>query len=408
MSMQDPSDLSRRELLKAGAALGTAAIGGAVAVAGTGLGCNSTPTSEKPQGAVADTPGAEEPSAQDPDAQSPDDGVLSVKPLGFPWVTSDPFLFCAYHSDAYPAGNEVLGPAASLEGRNIGRDFAGKNGWRMYHGDKVPGFPQHPHRGFETVSIVRRGLVDHSDSLGATARYGEGDVQWMTAGGGIQHAEMFPLLDRDGHNPLEMFQVWLNLPARDKLVAPHFKMMWSKTIPHHVATDAAGNKTVVTVIAGKLANTVAPAPAPKSWAARPESDVAIWTIAMDAGANFTLPAAQPGSSRTAYFFRGSSVTVARRALHQHVGVSLRANAAVTLTAGPDPVELLMLQGKPIGERIARHGPFVMNTEAEIRQAYEDYRSTRFGGWPWPGSDPVHERTEGRFAKHADGRIEKAT
>jgi redox-sensitive bicupin YhaK (pirin superfamily) len=86
-----------------------------------------------------------------------------------------------HHEDAYPAGNEKLGPDTSLEGRQLGRDFARKDGWSMYHGRVVPGFPQHPHRGFETVSVVRQGLLDHSDSLGAAARYGRGDVQWLTA-----------------------------------------------------------------------------------------------------------------------------------------------------------------------------------------------------------------------------------
>ena len=133
--------------------------------------------------------------------------VLRVEPLGFPWETSDPFLFCVHHDDAYPAGNEVLGPAASLDGRQMGEDFAGKDGWRMYHGRHVPGFPQHPHRGFETVTVVRRGLLDHSDSLGAAARYGRGDVQWLTTGGrGILHSEMFPLLERAQPNPLELFR----------------------------------------------------------------------------------------------------------------------------------------------------------------------------------------------------------
>src|SRR5947209_6189032 len=96
--------------------------------------------------------------------------ILRVTPLEFPWETPDPFLFCVHHDDAYPAGNERLGPAASLDGRYLGQDFEGKDGWRMYHGLVVPGFPQHPHRGFETVTVVRRGLIDHSDSAGAPRR----------------------------------------------------------------------------------------------------------------------------------------------------------------------------------------------------------------------------------------------
>ena len=103
-----------------------------------------------------------------------DDGiVLEMVPLtGAPWPTVDPFLFCVHHDDAYPAGNGTFGPDASLAGHEMGADFAGVDGWRMYHGAEVPGFPQHPHRGFETVTILRKGTIDHFDSLGATARYG--------------------------------------------------------------------------------------------------------------------------------------------------------------------------------------------------------------------------------------------
>ena len=164
--------------------------------------------------------------------------VLQTLPLGFPWTTIDPFLFCVHHKDAYPAGETTMGPpAAALRGRNIGQDFQGKDGWRMYHGDVVPGFPQHPHRGFETVTIVRRGLVDHSDSLGATARFGAGDTQWLTAGGGIVHSEMFPLVETDKPNPLELFQIWLNLPSADKLVEPHYAMLWSRYTPRLAFVD---------------------------------------------------------------------------------------------------------------------------------------------------------------------------
>jgi hypothetical protein len=151
-----------------------------------------------------------------------------------------------------------MGPAASLAGRDLGQDFAGKDGWRMYHGKVVPGFPQHPRRGFETVTIVRHGVIDHSDSLGAAARFGSGDVQWLTAGGGIVHAEMFPLRDRCGPNRLELFQIWLNLPAEDKLATPHFAMLWNRDIPRCVFTAGAGRNTEVAIVAGQLEGKRAP------------------------------------------------------------------------------------------------------------------------------------------------------
>src|ERR1700709_2640409 len=99
--------------------------------------------------------------------------------LGFVWPTVDPFLFCVHHNDAYPAGSEALAPAVALDGRQLGSDFAGVDGWRMYHGLTVPGFPQHPHRGFETVTIVRKGLIDHSDSLAPAARFRRGGRHWI-------------------------------------------------------------------------------------------------------------------------------------------------------------------------------------------------------------------------------------
>lgn len=334
--------------------------------------------------------------------------VLGVEPLGFPWRTLDPFLFCVHHDDAYPAGNANMGPAASLAGREMGSDFAGIDGWRMYHGEVVPGFPQHPHRGFETVTVTRRGLVDHSDSLGATARYGDGDVQWLTAGRGIVHAEMFPLVKRDAPNPLELFQLWLNLPRADKMAEPHFSMQWGDRVPRHVARDAQGNVTEVTVVAGKLGDAVPQAPPPRSWAARPENEVAIWTLRMAPGARFTLPAAPDGVNRMLYFFRGRSMRVGDRAVPPRHAAELRAHVTAALENGPDEAELLMLQARPIGEPVAQHGPFVMNTMMEIRQAYTDYQRTRFGGWPWSSDDPVHPRDEGRFAVHADGRRERAS
>ena len=333
--------------------------------------------------------------------------IVEVRPLGFPWETSDPFLFCVHHDDAYPAGNEGMGPAASLAGRDLGQDFAGTDGWRMYHGRVVPGFPQHPHRGFETVTIVRRGTVDHSDSLGATARFSGGDVQWLTAGAGIVHAEMFPLLDRERPNPLELFQIWLNLPAEDKLVAPHFSMLWSGAIPKVEFADDAGRRTEVCVVAGSLGGRAAPRPPPRSWAARLDTDVAIWTLRLEAGARYPLPPAEnPAANRTLYYFAGPSLRVAGELQGGHAAIAVRPDREIVLEAGDGVSELLLLQGRPIGEPVAHYGPFVMNTRAEVERAFFDYQRTRFGGWPWPSDAPVHARAEGRFAKHADGRVER--
>ena len=332
--------------------------------------------------------------------------MLQTAPLGFQWATIDPFLFCVHHLDLYPEGNEHLGPVASLEARDLGMDFAGADGWRMYHGHVVPGFPQHPHRGFETITFVRRGFIDHSDSLGATARFGRGDVQWITAGAGIVHCEMFPLLDSAGPNPCELFQIWLNLPAADKMVEPYFTMLWDADIPRHLAADGDGRRTEVTVIAGEFGGLRPPAPPPNSWASRADADLAIWHVVHDAKALWTLPAAAgPDTARTLYVFEGS-VRIGAHDLEASTGALLDADQEVEITAGPYGAETLILQGRPIGEPVAQYGPFVMNDEEGIRQAFADYRTTGFGGWPWPVDDPVHPRDAGRFARHADGHVEQ--
>lgn len=335
------------------------------------------------------------------------DLVTAVFPLGFPWTTFDPFLFCVHHDDAYPAGNEVLGPAASLAGREIGMDFQGKDGWRMYHGDVVPGFPRHPHRGFETVTIARQGFIDHSDSLGATARFGRGDVQWMTAGRGIVHSEMFPLLRRDAPNPTELFQIWLNLPREDKMVEPHFAMLWSERIPRPRVRDDAGREIEIAVIAGSLAGHEAPPPPPSSWAARPDAHVGIWTLTLDPGARFTLPPAPQGVDRTIYFVRGEPLSIGESTLGPGQGARLRGDVAAPIAAADAQTEVLVLEGRPIAEPVVQYGPFVMTTPHEIQQAMLDYRRTEFGRWPWASDGPVHARDDGRFAIHADGRREDA-
>jgi quercetin 2,3-dioxygenase len=330
--------------------------------------------------------------------------VSALEPLGFPWKGVDPFLICSYHNDTYPAGNDRLGPAASLEGRQIGEDFTGRDGWRMYHGRIVPGFPRHPHRGFETVTIVRRGYVDHSDSLGATARFGAGDVQWITAGRGIVHSEMFPLLERDRSNPLELFQIWLNLPSKDKMADPYFKMLWSDQIPHVRLEDEHARVTEIMLIAGSIDGFNLTTPPPHSWAAEAKNEVAIWMLKYAAGARFTLPAAAPGINRALYFFAGESATISGTAVPARTAVQLRSDVPAVIENGGTESEMLLLQGRPIGEPVVQHGPFVMNSQLEIQQALHDYQRSEFGGWPWPKDEHVHAPNVGRHARYIDGRI----
>ena len=187
--------------------------------------------------------------------------VVQTVPLGFHWPTVDPFLFCVHHLDPYPAGNEQLGPGG------VARRPRHRAGLRRHR--RLAHVPRRrrarasrstPTAGSRPSPSCAAGCIDHSDSLGATARFGRGDVQWLTAGAGIVHCEMFPLLDRDGPNPVELFQIWLNLPAADKMVEPHFTMLWDDDIPRRGHVDDDGRATEITVIAGALGG-VAPAAA---------------------------------------------------------------------------------------------------------------------------------------------------
>ena len=259
-------------------------------------------------------------------------------------------------------------------------------------------FPHHPHYGFETVTIVNRGYCDHADSLGAAGRFGMGDVQWMTAGAGVQHSEMFPLLHQEQENPLELFQIWLNLPAKSKQAPPHFKMLWHEQIPVIEEKDNS-----VRLIAGSFGEHQSVGAPPDSWASETKNQVGILDIRIKAGGSYTLTSAA-GAQGSCFVFEGGSLQVNGVLLEVLQGIHYGEGDQVILEAKADS-RILVLQGNPIGEPVVQQGPFVTNSQTEMQKAFENYRLTQFGGWPWRHADPVHDSKKGRFALYPDGHEE---
>lgn len=223
---------------------------------------------------------------------------------------------------------------------------------------------------------------------------------------GVVHSELFPLLNMDEPNPLKLFQIWLNLPAKDKMCQPGFTMIWNDTVPIH-STD---NNSKVYIWAGRnyWQSGDNNSPPPNSWAADPNNDVAIWHIVLDPSDKeaLTLPAAHIGkdANRSLFYVKGPSqaVTFNEEPLKERVYLNVRADQELVLQRTDldtqnETVEFLLLQGRPIQEPVVSHGPFVMNTAAEIQRAFMDYSMTQFGGWPHPRDDMVFERTKERFA-----------
>lgn len=326
--------------------------------------------------------------------------------MAFQLYVLDPYIFTAHHRDIFPKGNGMMGPVVMPKGKNNGADFDANADWRMYHGDTISGFPVHPHRGFETVTIMLEGFADHFDSKGSKGRYGQGDVQWMTAGEGVQHSEMFPMLNDDTENPMELFQIWLNLPAKNKFAAPGYKMLWSEEIPVVKESDASGRLIEVKVIAGEYKGVQSIDPLPASWAYDRNNHVGIWLITLEPYAEFTIPAVSKTLNRVLYNYRGGGIEIGGKDIAENNYAELYGDRDTLVKNGAAPTRLLLLDGEPINEPVAARGPFVMNTMEELRQTFYDYNKTQFGGWPWDREDPVNEKPAKRFASYQNGeRVE---
>jgi redox-sensitive bicupin YhaK (pirin superfamily) len=229
-------------------------------------------------------------------------------------------------------------------------------------GDYIAGFPEHPHRGFETITYMLTGKMRHRDSFGNEGVITDGGVQWMTAGRGVIHSEM----PEQNEGLMEGFQLWLNLPARDKLQAPWYRDIPNADVPRF--TTSAG--VTAQVIAGQSHGV-------KGAVERAGTGIVYLDLAMPAGATFEqqLPA---GHNAFLYVFRGEAVVAGKGIAQARMAILDNAEGAdgVTITAATD-CRVLVLAGQPLREPIAQHGPFVMNTQAELVQAFDDFRNGRF-------------------------------
>jgi redox-sensitive bicupin YhaK (pirin superfamily) len=232
-------------------------------------------------------------------------------------------------------------------------------------GDYIAGFPEHPHRGFETVTYMLAGRMRHRDSAGNEGLITDGGVQWMTAGRGVIHSEM----PEQNEGLMEGFQLWLNLPARDKLRAPWYRDIPNAEVPRFTTESGA----TVQVIAG-VAHGVAGA------VQREGTEPLYLDIELPGGASFEQPL-PAGHNAFIYVFRGEAVVGGKGVPQTRMAILDNAEGAdgVVVQAASSPTRLLLIAGRPLKEPIAQYGPFVMNTQAELHQAVEDFRAGRFAG-----------------------------
>ena len=262
--------------------------------------------------------------------------LVTRRPVPGPAISHlDPFLFLNHH------GPQVYPP------RNRGLPFG-----------------PHPHRGFETVTFILAGSLAHRDSGGHESVIHEGGVQWMTAGSGLVHAELSPQAFKDRGGPLEILQLWVNLPARLKMTAPAYVGLEAGGIP---AISASGGKASVHLVSGEYDGAAGPV--------RPLTDIALMWVSLRRGAALDLPA-PPGKTVFLYIVRGT-VAVAGAEVPTYSLVEMGDGDAVRIAAGDDAI-LLYGHGTPHREPIVAHGPFVMNSREEIVQALEDYQQGRLG------------------------------
>lgn len=328
--------------------------------------------------------------------------ILENKPFNFREDPGDPWVGKFHHIDNYPKGDgkeEVRDE--DMKGHTPYKDLDENLDFRLYFGNKRPGFPVHSHRGFETVTIVLDGFVDHHDSLGDHGRYGAGDVQWMTAGKGIRHTEMFPLFYEDKENRTELFQLWLSLPSWNKMVEPDYKMLWKEEIP------VIENESYrVDLITGKFAGQEGPKPTKASWAYDEKSNFRIMLIHLGENSEIKIDGVSPSLNRNLYPYEGLYVYINDEKIQGKRHLKLKGEEDFIIKTGDSPSSLLLLEAEPLKEPIINDGPMIMNTMEEVLDGYRDFYENRYGDWPWDERDPYHQVGTGRISSRGNNPPEE--
>ena len=322
--------------------------------------------------------------------------VIKEQAAALHWDTDDPFLFASHHLDNYPKGNERQAPPyEEVKRKDQGNDYHKLFGYRMYTGRVTPGFQLHAHWGYETVTLVSKGYVDHFDSLGNQGRYGYGDMQWITAGSRYHHCEMYPLMFQDRPNPQLVTQIMINLPLKDKNTPVEITTVWKEDI---ATVDGDGWKA--TLLAGSLDGVTAKVPHSTSWAADPAHHVRIMKLDMEPGAVFTLAPSEAGTRNL--YITETGAKVAGKEYPAGTRLKLKPDAEVPIEMLSEPSEVWILEGDPIGEKQCQWGPVVLANNAEVRKANNEVREKELENWNWEYVNQKQPLGTGRFYRAADG------
>ena len=324
-------------------------------------------------------------------------GPVKVSPIGMHWDTEDPFIFASHHEDDYPHGNrQQAPPLEEIRGRDLGRDYEMRFGYRMYHGKVVPGFPMHAHWGYETVTLAEKGFVDHHDTEGVQGRFGFGDVQWVSASSRYEHNEMYPLTEQEGRNPNDITQIFVNLPLELKNRENTVTTVWREEIP-----VVEGDGWTAKVICGSFGGESATSPNGLSWS-HGDNGVRIVRFVMEPGSKLGIDPAVEGASRNLYYVSGKDATVMGVPVEAENRVKILENRVVSIDNGEEPSVFWLLEGRPIGQKMASFGPVYLPTLKEVRAGLDEIRLNEYEEWPWGVIDRAQPVGTGRFIRYPGG------